>query len=117
MTIRERCDFIRHKVDFAREIALENVHKESNALMTEIDAYERDCLSHWTATKESTEVTIGDVSKRMRAFLAEQQEYLQSVQASDDELLLHLEEANKLAQELSDRKRELKAALFNDKLA
>ena len=33
------------------------------------------------------------------------------------ELTLRLEEANKLAQELSDRKKELKAAMFSDKLA
>ena len=53
----------------------------------------------------------------MRAFLAEQHAFLQSVQERDDELTLHLEEANKLAQELSDRKMELKSAMFNDKLA
>ena len=53
----------------------------------------------------------------MRAFVAEQHAYLQSVKASNDELILRLEEANKLAQELSDRKKQLKAAMFNDKLA
>ena len=117
MTIREHCDSIRHKVDLAREIALEKIHKESNALMTEIDTHERECLSSWTEAKESTEITVEDVSKRMRAFLAEQQAFLQSVHASDDEVTLRLDEANKLAQELSDRKMELKAAMFNNKLA
>ena len=43
LTIRELCDSIRHKVDIARETALENIHKASHALMTEIDTYERDC--------------------------------------------------------------------------
>ena len=117
MTIREHCDSIRHEVDIARETALENIHKASNTLMTEIDTYERECLSHWTATKESTEVTVEDVSKRMREFVVEQHAYLQSVQARDDEMILRLEKARKLAQELSDRKKELKATMFNDKLA
>ena len=41
-----------------------------------------------------------------------------NVQESEIELTsLRLDEANKLAQELSDRKMELKAAMFNDKLA
>ena len=51
------------------------------------------------------------------AFLAEQHAFLQSVQGREDKLMLHLDEVNKLAQELSDRKMELKAAMFNDKLA
>ena len=117
MTIREHCDSIRHKVDLAREIALESIQKASNTLMKEIDEYERECLSSWSAVKESTEVTMEDVSKRMRAFLDEQQEHLQSVQTSDDELTLRLDEARKLSKELSDRKKELKAAMFNNKLA
>ena len=53
----------------------------------------------------------------MREFLVETQAFLQSVRKSDDELTLHLEEANKLAQELSDRKKQLKTAMFNDKIA
>ena len=81
--IREHCDSLRQQGDIARETALENIHKESNTLMTEIDAYEQECLSSLRATKESTERVVKDVSKRMRAFLAEQQEYLRSVQASD----------------------------------
>ena len=100
MTIREHCDSLRRKVDIARETALEDIHKASNTLLTEIDAYERERLSSWKAAKESTEVNVKDVSERMRAFLAEQHAYLQSVQASDSELTLHLDEANKLAREL-----------------
>ena len=117
MTIREHCDSIRQEIDLAREIALESIHKASNTLMTEIDAYERDCLSSWSSVKESTVVTMEDVSKRMRAFLVEQQAFLQRVQASDDEMTLHLDEANKLAQELNERKKQLKTAMFSDKLA
>ena len=118
LTIREHCDSIRQQVDIAREIALENIHKASNALMVEVDAYERECLSSWTAAKESTENVVEDVSKRMRAFaLAEQHAFLQSSKERDDELTLRLGEANKLSQELSDRKKELKAAMFNDQLA
>ena len=147
LKIREHCDSIRQQVDIARETAIENLHKASNKLMSEIDEYERERLSSWKATKESTDHVVEDVSKRMRAFLAEQHAFLQSVKASDIELLLlsslfneylhylltsrifkllqasetelisHLDEANKLAQELSDRKMQLKAAMFNDKLA
>ena len=90
LTIREHFDSLRQQVDIAREIALENIHKASSALMT-------------------TEVIVEDGSKRMRTFIAEQQAYLQSVQASNQKLTLRLDEANKLAQELSDRKKELKA--------
>ena len=115
LTIEEHCDSLRQQVDIARETALDNIHKESNTLMTEIEAYERECLSSWRAAKESFEVE--DVSKRMRAFLAEQQAFLQSVKTSDDELILHLEEVHKLTQELSDRKKELKAAMFGNKVA
>ena len=104
LTIREHCDSLRQQVDIARETALENIYKASNTLISEIDAYELGCLSSWAAAKESNEVIVKDVSKRMRAFLAEQHAFLQSVEASDDELILHLEEANKIAQELSDRK-------------
>ena len=39
------------------------------------------------------------------------------LQASEAELTLRLDEATKLAQELSDRKKELKAAMYNNKLA
>ena len=118
LTIREHCDSVRQQVDIAREIAIENLHKASNTLMTEIDAYERECLSSWRAAKESTQNVIESVRKRMRAFQSEQRAYLQCVfeVAGDDELLLRLNEANKLAQELSDRKKELKAAMFGDKL-
>ena len=42
---------------------------------------------------------------------------LSIVQASDDDVILHLDEANKLAKELSDRKKELKAAMCDNKLA
>ena len=40
-----------------------------------------------------------------------------NLQASETELQLHLDEADKLAQELTDRKTELKAAMFGNKLA
>ena len=115
LTIRAHCDAIRNKVDIARETALENIHKASKALMTEIDTYERECLSSWA--KARAEHVVEDVSKRMRAFIAEKQTFLQSVLESDDTLPLCLDEAKKLAQELSDRKKQLKAAMFNDKLA
>ena len=82
--------------------------------MTEIDTYERECLSHWTEAKESTENVVEEVSNRMREFLDEQHAYLK---ASDDQLILHLKEARKLAQELDDRKKELKSAMFDNKLA
>ena len=117
LTIREHCDSIRQQVDIARETALENIHKASNTLMSEIDAYELECLSSWTAVKESSAHVVEDVSKRMRALLAEQHAFLQRVQKRDDELTLHLDEANKFAHELSDRKMELKAAMFGNKLS
>ena len=44
LTIREHCDSIRQQVDIAREIALENIHKASNALMAAIDTYETRML-------------------------------------------------------------------------
>ena len=110
LTIREHCDSIRQQVDIARETELEKIHKESNALMLEVDAYERGCLASWSAVKESTEVTVEDVSKRMREFLAEPK-------ASDDELILQVDATNKLAQELTDHKKELTAAMFDNKLA
>ena len=81
--IRDHCDSLRQKVDIARETALENIHEASNTLMVEIDAYEQECLSSWKAAKESNEVTMVDVNKRMRTFIAEQREYLQTVEASD----------------------------------
>ena len=96
--------------------SIENIHRESNTLMRKIDTYERDCLSSWAEAKESTEVTVEDVSKRMRASIAEQQAFLHSVKRRDDELILQLNN-NKLAQELSDRKKELKAVMFGNKLA
>ena len=80
--IREHCDSLRQQVDIARETALENIHKASNKLMSEIDTYEQECLSSWKTAKESTERDVKDVSKRMSAFLAKQQAYLKSVQAS-----------------------------------
>ena len=80
---REHCDSLRRDVDIARETALENIHKASNTLISEIDAYERECLSSWRATKVSTDHVVEDVSKRTRAFLAEQHAFLQTVQASD----------------------------------
>ena len=84
LTIREHCDSVRRQVDIARELAIESIHKESNALMTEIDAYERECCSGWQAVEESTkEAVVEDVSKRARAFLAKQQSLLQSLSASD----------------------------------
>ena len=117
LTIQDYCDSIRQQVDIARETELEKIHRASNALMVEVDAYERGCLSSWAKAKESTENVVKDVSKRMRAFLAEQQAYLQSVQERDDDFTLQLDEANKLTQELTDHKKELKAAMFDNKLA
>ena len=119
LTIQEHCDSIRLQVDIAREIAIENIHKASKALMTEIDTYERDCLSSWAAAKESAEATVENVSKRMSAFVTEKQKCLRSLEGSDDELILQLElhEAKKLAQELGERNKELKAAMFDNKLA
>ena len=84
--IREHCDSLRQQVDIARETAIENIHKASNASMVDIDTYERKCLSDWTTVKVSTEKVVEDVSKRTRAFLAEQQAYLQGVKASDTQL-------------------------------
>ena len=84
LTIREHCDSVRRQVDIARELAIESIHKESNALMTEIDAYERECCSGWQAVEEATkEAIVEDVCKRARAFLAEKQAYLQSLSVSD----------------------------------
>ena len=103
--IREHCDSLRRDVDIARETALENIHKASNTLMSEIDAYERDCLSSWTVDKECSERVIEDVNKRARAFLAEQHAFLKIVQASDTvdislSLYLHKPEQNSLFIEL-----------------
>ena len=81
-SIGEHCDSLRQQVDIARETALEDIHKASNKLMSVIDTYERECLSSWTAAKESTERVVEDVSKRTRAFVAEQHAFLQSLQAS-----------------------------------
>ena len=118
LTIGEHCDSLRLKVDIARETALENIHAASNTLLTEIDTYERECLSSWRSAKESTEHVVEDVSKRVRAFIVEQHAYLQRVQERDDELTsLHLDEANKLAQELNNRKKELTASMFGSKHA
>ena len=118
LTIREHCDSLRQQVDIARETALENIHKESNALMVEIEAYERGCLSSWAAVKDSTENVVESVSKRMSAFLAEQDTYLQRVRRRDDgDVKLQLDATNKLAQELADHKKELTAAMFDNKLA
>ena len=80
--IREHCDSIRQQVDIARETAIESIHKASNTLMSEIDAYERECLSRWTATKESTGCVVKDVNKHMREFVAEQHAFLLSVLVS-----------------------------------
>ena len=118
LTIHYHCDSLRHKVDIARETEIENLHKASKALIVEIDTYEQECLSSWREVKQSNEDVVEDESKRMAAFIAEQQAFLQRVHEREDELAtLRVEEANKLAQELSDRKMEFKAALFNDKLA
>ena len=107
-TIREHCDSLRREVDIDREIAIENIHKAFNI-------YEREYLSSRRTAKESTELIVEDVSKRTRAFLSEQQEHLQSAEvASDAELALHLDEANKLAQELNDRQKELNESLFDN---
>ena len=51
-TIREHCDSLRQRVDIARVTAIENIHKASNTLMVDIDAYEHNCLSGWTTVKE-----------------------------------------------------------------
>ena len=80
--IGEHCASLRQKIDIARETKLENIHKAYNKLMSEIDAYERDCLSCWAPVKESTKNVVEGVSKRMREFVAEQQAFLQSGQAS-----------------------------------
>ena len=88
LNIGEHCDSLRQQVDIARETALENIHKASNTLMNEIDAYERECLSSWRAVNEYTEQVVEDVSKGMRASIAEHHAYLQSLQASATELIL-----------------------------
>ena len=54
LKIAEHCDSLRQQVDIARETAIEKIHKASNALMVEIDAYESECLSSWRAVKESS---------------------------------------------------------------
>ena len=119
LSIREHCDSIRQQVDIARETAIENIHKASKTLMTEIDTYERDCLSSWSAAEESTQVTVDKVSKQISAYVAEKQKCLQGVKEIDDELVLQLElhEANTRANELNDRKKQLKSAMFDNKLA
>ena len=86
LLIRQHCDSLRQQVDIARETAIENIQKASNASMVDIDTYERKCLSGWTTVKVSTEKVVEDVSKRMRAFLAEKQAYLQGVKASVTQL-------------------------------
>ena len=86
LKIEEHCDSLRQKVDIARETALESIHKASSLLMTEIDAYERECLSSWAEARESSERVVEDVSKRMRAFIAEQHSYLKNLQASGTRL-------------------------------
>ena len=101
LTIREQCDSLRQQVDIARETDIENIHKASNKMTAEIDTYERDCLSSWMAAKESTKHVVEDVSRRTRAFIAEQQ-------AREDELQLHLNEP-------SERNKELKSAMFDNK--
>ena len=117
LTIRVRCDTLRDEVERARRTAIENIHKASKTLMTEIDTCERDCLSTWTAVKESTKNVVQDVSKRMKTFIAEQHAFLQRVQERDEDLSLRLDEANKLLNELRDRKKVLKATVFGFKLA
>ena len=86
LTIRDHFDSIRQQVDIARETAFENLHKTSNALIMEIDAYERECMSAWTTVRHSTEVIFKEMSKRMRAFLGEQHAFLQRVQVSDTQI-------------------------------
>ena len=88
LTIGDHFDALRQKVDIARETELEKIHKASDTLMSEIDAYESECLSCWRKVKQSNDHLVEDVSKRMRAFLVEQQAFLQSVQASDTELII-----------------------------
>ena len=120
LTIRAHCDSLRNKVDTAREIALENIHKASNTLMTEIDAYEEECLSSWRASKESALSDVADVSKRMSLFVTRKQTFLRGLaNANDYELLLQLElhESNQRHNELNNHKQQLKAAIFSRKIA
>ena len=96
-------------VSKACEIAIQNIHKASNKLISEIDTYERECLSGWRATKESIDVDVEDLNKRLRA-------YLQRVQASETASAMHLDDGDKQrCQELNDRNKQLNAAMFNAK--
>ena len=86
----------------------------TSMIMIEQETYERECLSSWRAINEPTEHVVKGVSKRTSAFLAEKQKCPRGKRLV---LLLELHEAYKLVQELDNFKKQLKAAMFNNKLA
>ena len=82
--ISEHCESLRLQVNIARKTVLPEdcIHNESNTLMNKIEPYEHECMSAWRAIKDSTKVVVEDLSKRIRAFVAEQHAFLESGQAS-----------------------------------
>ena len=83
--------------------------------MSDINAHESGCLSCWTAVKKYTQTTLKGVIRWMRAFFTKQHACVKQL-PSNAELILRVEQANKLVQELNDRKKELKAAIFGNQL-
>ena len=113
--IKEYCDFVRHDVQLVTDSAYEYIDKFREQFMTEIDAYEKECLANLSTMVNAQQFSIDGIKREMDAFVQEQTCHLQQYLIDDDKVAKDLEQAKRLKGQLDLQMTDMKSKLFNGK--
>ena len=76
--IKEHCDFVRHDVQLVTDSAYEYIDKFREQFMSEIDAYEKECLLHLAEMVNAQQFSSDEIKREMDTFIDEQAKQLKS---------------------------------------
>ena len=113
--IKEHCDFVRHDVQLVTDSAYEYIDKFREQFMSEIDAYEKECLLHLAEMVNAQQFSSDEIKREMDTFIDEQARYLQQFSIDDAKVTKDLEQAKQLKSKLDLKMMDMKAKLFKGK--
>ena len=114
-SIKEYCDFVRHDVQLVTDSAYEYIDKFREKFMSEIEVYERNCLSNSDKLFREKQFSPEFVTREMNEFIEEQIKYLRKFLIDDTKVEQALDKAKLLKKQLDVKSMQVKSQLFNGK--
>ena len=107
-SVKDDCLKIKNQISLAAELVIKQIHDVKDALLEEVNVYERKCVSNAKSHKTQKN-NFDDYIDELNNYHKKWTEYLKNSQINDNDIL----EANKSASELQKRFKNVKIGLRN----